>query len=144
MTIRDDIKAFNDKREGRNAIYVNTNYSSKVTRDCFHLILKRGSLFTSTKEQLDKFRKDREAHGLDYALGMVLGYPPKCVEWFSRTSRQEHLQTGGLHGGSFSFKCPDSLMDYAKDYMRTHHSVTMVSFPAPYTEDGIRKKDTTH
>lgn len=59
------------------------------------------------------FKRLQEYNSLDFALGIVLGYPRKVVEWFDNASDDELYNTGSVNFGSLKFKCPDNLFEYA-------------------------------
>lgn len=110
----------------RDAIFIGTPELKRVVREHFaSSVGKNGILVVSKLEQLAEFSKLSGKHGKDYALGIMLGYPPKCVNWFVNSTMEEHIACKDADGGSFSFKCPEHLFDYAKTYMKENHNVEL-------------------
>lgn len=56
-------------------------------------------------------------------LGCVIGYPVECAKWFAKASREELSNSGVMMSGSYTFKCPEHLVDYAKEYMLEHYGL---------------------
>lgn len=83
-------------------------------------------LVSTTPRSINLFKAIMQKSGnIDVALGRALGYPPRCVEWFASTTMEEHMSCGTLTGGSYAFKCPTELIDYAIDFMLTMYNVSM-------------------
>lgn len=110
----------------RDAIFIGVSELKNIVREHFTTyVYNSGILVVSKFEQLCEFSKLSRKHGEDYALGIVLGYPPECVNWFVNSSIEEHVICKYADGGSFSFKCPERLFDYAKTYMKEYHNVEL-------------------
>lgn len=90
------------------------------------------------RDSLDGFHCNLliQSKGKAYGLGIILGYPPLCVEWYSKTERTELAYHGTLYGGSFSFKCPEHLIPYARAYMANTHKVVGM-----YYREGKQKEE---
>lgn len=55
-----------------------------------------------------------------YAVGISLGYPPKCVDWWDsapRGSNKEIALSPAVHKGSLTFKTPPELLSYAIEFL---------------------------
>lgn len=111
----------------RDTIFIKISELKNVVRAHFSTsVIGRGCILVVSKlEQLSEFFNLSREYGEDYALGIILGYPPKCVDWFVNSTMEEHRTCKGVHGGSFSFKCPKELFSSAKDYMELHHNVEL-------------------
>lgn len=110
----------------RDTIFIEVPELKRVVREHFATSVgKNGILVVSELDQLATFSKLSKNYGEDYALGTILGYPPKCIEWFVNSNFEEHVTCKAVHGGSFSFKCPCELFDYAKAYMAEKHNVDL-------------------
>ncbi|QEA60960.1 hypothetical protein [Lactococcus lactis] len=117
-----EIEAFNNGH--RDSIFILKSSLNKIKRG--HSMLDIGALGvlvvdspSKIHEYIDMFNECGE----DYALGMILGYPPKCVLSFSRSSRMERKDFGTLISGTFSFMCPEELKDYAVNYMKDRYGL---------------------
>lgn len=75
-------------------------------------------VFRSYKDY-SEFLKNKRAFGEYVAIGYSLGYPLACAIWYKNLIDQENYaeltETGTIDFGSYSFKCPEHLIEYAKD-----------------------------
>lgn len=117
-----EIEAFN--KGHRDSIFILKSSINKIKRG--HSMLDVGALGTLVVDSPQKIHEYTDMVsdcGEDYALGIILGYPPKCVLRFSRTSRIERKGFGILSSGSFDFMCPEELKDYAVNYMKDRYGL---------------------
>lgn len=103
----------------RKRILINKEDLPKLTR-AYRVISIHESVLVSTVEEypylaLDFF-KYYKAYSLQKALGLTLGYPPKCVEWFDLADHDRRVKVYLGSVGSLTFVFPETLMEYVKDY----------------------------
>lgn len=118
-----EIEAFN--RGERECILLLEEYLDQI-KSSYHIRKfpdGQGVLIAESKMSINTFNKLYAMEGMDIALGMVLGYPPECVRWFSKLSSEEKKRAPGINAGSYSFKCPIHLLRYAKEYMKTQYGL---------------------
>ena len=90
-------------------------------------IMRTDYLVARTKHPINLYKKLIEASGSSrYTIGCVLGYPPKCVDWFVNAPSELLPKCGVMRGKSFTFKCPTDLKTYAEDYMLSVHGTTVL------------------
>lgn len=112
-----EIEAFNNGH--RDSIFILKSSLNKIKRKRSMLeVGDLGILIVDSPQKIHEYTDMVNEYGEDYALGMTLGYPPKCVLSFSRSSRMERKDFGRLSSGSFNFMCPKELKNYAVNYMR--------------------------
>ncbi|KGH33973.1 hypothetical protein [Lactococcus cremoris] len=117
-----EIEDFNNG--DRDSIFILKSSLNKIKRG--HSMLDVGALGTlvvDSPQKIHEYTDMANEYGEDYALGVILGYPPKCVLRFSRASRIERKDFGILSSGSFSFMCPEELKDYAVNYMKDRYGL---------------------
>ena len=97
-----EIEAFN--KGHRDSIFILKSSLNKIKRG--HSMLEIGALgvlIVDSPQKIHEYTDMANKYGEDYALGVILGYPPKCVLRFSRASRIERKGFGTLSSGSFNF-----------------------------------------
>lgn len=109
-----EIEAFN--RGERETIFILKSSLSDVKHLCYFITVSEGVLVSRTPKTIWEYMELNDAVNEDYALGIVLGFPPKCVEWFAKASGTEREICPVFVFESFSFKCPPELNEYATDY----------------------------
>ena len=117
-----EIEAFNNGH--RDSIFILKSSLNEIKRG--HSMLEvgvLGVLVVDSPQKIHEYTDMVNEYGEDYALGVILGYPPKCVLRFSRTSRIERKGFGILSSGSFDFMCPEELKDYAVNYMKDRYGL---------------------
>lgn len=117
-----EIEAFNIG--DRDSIFILKSSLNEIKRG--HSMLDIGALGTlvvDSPQKIHEYTDMVNKHGEDYALGIILGYPPKCVLSFTRTTISERKHFGNLSAGSFSFMCPEELKDYAVNYMKDRYGL---------------------
>ena len=117
-----EIEAFNNGH--RDSIFILKSSLNKIKRG--HSMLEVGALgvlVVDSPQKIHEYTDMANEYGEDYALGVILGYPPKCVLRFSRASRIECKGFGTLSSGSFNFMCPEELKDYAVNYMKDRYGL---------------------
>lgn len=120
MVLWEEIDEFN--RGLRSCVLINKNSLQEVFRAHRTLELKelRNSVLVSEVEgherRFAQFQEYHATRGLQVAIGLTLGYPPKCVEWFDlpEHDRRVKVYTGSV--GSLHFVFPENLMNYVRDY----------------------------
>ena len=108
----------------RDSIFILKSSLNEIKRG--HSILDIGALGTlvvDSPQKIHEYTHMVNKHSEDYALGIILGYPPKCVLSFSRSSRMERKDFRTLISGTFSFMCPEELKDYAVNYMKDRYGL---------------------
>lgn len=117
-----EIEAFNNGH--RDSIFILTSSINKIKRGNSMLeVGDLGILIVDSPQKIHEYTNMANEYGEDYALGMTLGYPPKCVLRFSRASRIERKDFGTMSSGSFNFMCPEELKDYAVNYMEDRYGL---------------------
>lgn len=117
-----EIEAFNNGH--RDSIFILKSSLNKIKRG--HSMLDVGALGTlvvDSPQKIHDYINMVSDCGEDYALGIILGYPPKCVLSFCRSSRIERKGFGTLISGTFSFMCPEEHKDYAVNYMKDRYGL---------------------
>ncbi|MDT2857963.1 hypothetical protein [Lactococcus lactis] len=117
-----EIEAFNNGH--RDSIFILKSSLNKIKRG--HSMLEVGALgvlVVDSPQKIHEYTDMVNEYGEDYALGMILGYPPKCVLSFSSASRMERKGFGTLISGTFSFMCSEELKDYAFNYMQDRYGL---------------------
>lgn len=117
-----EIEAFN--KGHRDSIFILKSSLNKIKRG--HSMLEVGALavlVVDSSQKIHEYTDMANEYGEDYALGVILGYPPKCVLRFSRASRIERKGFGTLISGTFSFMCPEEHKDYAVNYMKDRYGL---------------------
>lgn len=128
LVIHPEVSAFN--KGTRTAILLNkTNpILNLVQRPYKKLDLGQNSLFfAKTGAQIKELKHLLATENSDVAIGLSLGYPPECVYWFDKASRNELRNTPIAIFDNFRFKCPESLFPYAKEYMQKHHNAKFIN-----------------
>lgn len=117
-----EIEAFNNGH--RDSIFILKSSLNKIKRKRSMLeVGDLGILIVDSPQKIHEYTDMVNEYGEDYALGMTLGYPPKCVLSFSRSSRMERKGFGTLVSGTFSFKCSEGLKNYAVNYMKDRYGL---------------------
>ena len=117
-----EIEAFNNGH--RDSILILKSSLNKIKRG--HSMLEVGALgvlVVDSQQKIHEYTDMVNEYGEDYALGVILGYPPKCVLRFSGASRIERKDFGRLSSGSFNFMCPEELKNYAVNYMEDRYGL---------------------
>lgn len=117
-----EIEAFNNGH--RDSIFILKSSLNKIKRG--HSMLEVGTLgvlVVDSPQKIHEYTDMVNEYGEDYALGIILGYPPECVLSFTRATLSERKHFGNLSVGSFSFMCPEELKDYAVNYMKDRYGL---------------------
>lgn len=117
-----EIEAFN--KGHRDSIFILKSSLNKIKRG--HSMLEVGTLgvlVVDSPQKIHEYTDMVNEYGEDYALGIILGYPPECVLSFTRATLSERKHFGNLSVGSFSFMCPEELKDYAVNYMKDRYGL---------------------
>ena len=117
-----EIEAFN--KGHRDSIFILKSSLNKIKRG--HSMLEVGTLgvlVVDSPQKIHEYIDMVNKHGEDYALGIILGYPPECVLSFTRATLSERKHFGNLSARSFSFMCPEELKDYAVNYMKDRYGL---------------------
>ena len=117
-----EIEAFNNGH--RDSIFILKSSLNKIKRG--HSMLEVGALgvlVVDSPQKIHEYTDMVNKHGEDYALGIILEYPPKCVLSFSKASQTERKRFGVLSSGTFSFMCPEELKYYAVNYMKDRYGL---------------------
>ena len=117
-----EIEAFNNGH--RDSIFILKSSLNKIKRG--HSMLEVGTLgvlVVDSPQKIHEYTDMVNEYGEDYALGIILGYPPECVLSFTRATPSERKHFGNLSVGSFSFMCPEELKDYAVNYMKDRYGL---------------------
>lgn len=112
-----EVTEFN--RGMRSCILIGKNSLHKVFRAHRTLELRNSVLVSEVEgheRRFAQFQEYRATRGLQVAIGLTLGYPPKCVEWFDlpEHDRRVKVYTGSV--GSLHFVFPENLMNYVREY----------------------------
>ena len=111
-----EIKDFNESL--RNVILIN-NDKLKLVKGMYEKLRtsKYSVMVFRYGFDLYLFNHMYEKYSREKAIGYLLGYPPKVVDWYVDAPNNVIYETGTVEYGSFTFKCPDFLLKYAKDYL---------------------------
>ena len=124
----------------RDAVFVSRESMKKIDEvDTAFLITPLDNLNNSVlvlryEYAFVQFLKDYHEKGAHYAIGIALGFPPKCVEYFDSDSKvfKKIEDRRFVYVGSFAFTCHKTQVEYAVYYMQDKHGFSDEAFKIEY------------
>lgn len=103
----------------RTCILINKNDLKQVIKDHRILELDNGVLVSQVgghERRFSDFNQYVKDSNIQIALGLTLGYPPKCVAWFDLEEHDRNIKVYIGYIGSLHFVFPETLIEYVKEY----------------------------